>query len=109
MHDFSFEELSDVEDLMRVMHPDEDLQGSQQRFPHSTLTHGKTHNVIEGGQADRLTASLALLLRKTNMKGSKECKKKIIITWYIYAFLIFKTQQAGRRILKKHLALQALH
>lgn len=65
MHNLSFEELSDVEDLMWVMHPDEDLQGSQQRFPHSTLTHGKTHNVIEGGQADRLTASPALLLRKT--------------------------------------------
>lgn len=37
MHHFSFEELPDVEDLMRVMHPDEDLQGGEQRFPHSAL------------------------------------------------------------------------
>lgn len=37
MHHFSFEELPDVEDLMRVMHPDEDLQGGEQRLPHSAL------------------------------------------------------------------------
>lgn len=37
MHHFSFEELPDVEDLMRVMHPDEDLQSCEQRLPHSAL------------------------------------------------------------------------
>lgn len=41
MHYFGFEELADVEDLMRVVHPDEDLQGSKQCFPHATLTQGE--------------------------------------------------------------------
>lgn len=41
MHYFGFEELADVEDLMRVVHPDEDLQGGKQRFPHATLTQGE--------------------------------------------------------------------
>lgn len=39
MHHFSFEKLTDVEDLMRVMHPDEDLQGGEQCLPHSALAH----------------------------------------------------------------------
>lgn len=39
MHHFSFEELPDVEDLMRVMYPNEDLQGGEQRLPHSALAH----------------------------------------------------------------------
>ena len=38
MHHFSLEELTDVEDLMGVVHPDEDLQGGEQSFPHATLT-----------------------------------------------------------------------
>lgn len=91
MHDFSFEELSDVEDLMWVMHPDEDLQGSQQRFPHSTLTHGKTHNVIEGRQA-QIDCFSGIAAQKNKHEGPQRIQKKNKITWYIYAFLIFKMQ-----------------
>lgn len=37
MHHLGFEEQPDVEDLMWVVLPDEDLQGGEQRLPHSAL------------------------------------------------------------------------
>ena len=37
MHHLGLQELPDVEDLLRVVHPDQDLQGGQQGLPHSRL------------------------------------------------------------------------
>jgi len=43
VHHLGLEELPDVEDLLRVVHPDQDLQGGQQGLPHARLSTPPTH------------------------------------------------------------------
>lgn len=64
MHHFSFEELPDVEDLMWMMHPDEDLQGGEQRLPHSALARTQEEKHTHGATKDRLSVSHYTITKK---------------------------------------------